>query len=259
MLPATHTPAQALAAAQTIIKEKHQSALYGFAAGSILRGEGTLGSDLDLVVLYDNIPNAYRLSFYHDSLPVESFIHDAATLSYYVQQDFAAGRCTLAHMLATGTIIVAQGSMAHAQELQNLLHERLAAGPAPLTAAEHQQQRYGISDMLLDLAGARPKHEQMAILAQLLTDFGKYSLRCTGVWSGSGKHLARQLHQHQPQLLADIEAAIAAATVGQFGAAQLSALEQHLHRLGGAVFADYRAEGSADKRATPLLSATDKN
>jgi predicted nucleotidyltransferase len=31
-----------------------------FLAGSYVRGEGTPASDLDLVVLYNNLPNAYR-------------------------------------------------------------------------------------------------------------------------------------------------------------------------------------------------------
>jgi len=53
-------------------------------AGSIVRGEGTPHSDLDLVVIFDRLPNAYRESFYFGDLPVEAFVHDPETLNYFL-------------------------------------------------------------------------------------------------------------------------------------------------------------------------------
>ena len=54
-----------------------------FAAGSIVRGEGTPFSDLDLVIVYPQLERAYRESFRFDGLPVEAFVHDPATLEYF--------------------------------------------------------------------------------------------------------------------------------------------------------------------------------
>ena len=51
-----------------------------FFAGSIVRGEGTSASDLDLVVVFDQLPNAYRESFIYKDWPVEAFVHDPQTL-----------------------------------------------------------------------------------------------------------------------------------------------------------------------------------
>ncbi len=51
-----------------------------FAAGSIVRGEGTAFSDLDLVVVYPRLPCAYRKSFRCEGYPVEAFVHDPETL-----------------------------------------------------------------------------------------------------------------------------------------------------------------------------------
>ena len=47
-----------------------------FAAGSIIRGEGTPFSDLDLVVVYAQLPSAYRDFFKFDGFPIEAFVHN---------------------------------------------------------------------------------------------------------------------------------------------------------------------------------------
>lgn len=47
-----------------------------FLAGSVMRGQGTPHSDLDVVVVYKSLPAAYRESLYHQGWPVELFVHD---------------------------------------------------------------------------------------------------------------------------------------------------------------------------------------
>ena len=52
-------------------------------AGSVVRGQGTATSDLDLVVLFERLPQAYRESLHADGWPVEAFVHDPDTLRYF--------------------------------------------------------------------------------------------------------------------------------------------------------------------------------
>lgn len=74
-----------------------------FAAGSLVRGEGTAYSDLDLVVVYSALPCAYRESFTFERLPVEAFVHDPETLEYFsVEMDGASGIPALPHMVLEG-------------------------------------------------------------------------------------------------------------------------------------------------------------
>jgi Nucleotidyltransferase domain len=74
-----------------------------FLAGSIVRGEGTPSSDLDLVILYHQLPNAYRESFYYQGFPVECFVHDPETLNYFFYEiDRLSGFCSLANMVMEG-------------------------------------------------------------------------------------------------------------------------------------------------------------
>ncbi len=49
--------------AEKIYKEKYSNSAFLILAGSIVRGEGTKTSDLDIVVIYDKLDFAYRESF----------------------------------------------------------------------------------------------------------------------------------------------------------------------------------------------------
>lgn len=59
-----------------IYREKFSDAKVIFLAGSVMRGEGTDFSDLDIVIVYESIEAAFRDSFSFDSWPIEVFVHD---------------------------------------------------------------------------------------------------------------------------------------------------------------------------------------
>ena len=67
-----------------ILQTKHPSAEFAFLSGSIVRGEETPYSDLDIVVVYKELPNAYCESFYFRGFPVETFVHTPETLNYFM-------------------------------------------------------------------------------------------------------------------------------------------------------------------------------
>jgi predicted nucleotidyltransferase len=62
-----------------IHKTKYPQANAIFLAGSVVRGEGTSTSDLDLVVVFDHLSCAYRDSYFYEKQPVEAFVHDPQT------------------------------------------------------------------------------------------------------------------------------------------------------------------------------------
>ena len=75
--------------ATAIQSSRFHDAIAVFAAGFLLRGEGTAFSDLDLMVVYARIQGAYRESFRLDGCPVEAFVHDREEERYarYVVSD----------------------------------------------------------------------------------------------------------------------------------------------------------------------------
>ncbi|WP_163366512.1 nucleotidyltransferase domain-containing protein, partial [Klebsiella aerogenes] len=60
--PTSSTPAEVLAAARAIVASRYPDAAFALVAGSLMRGEGTAHSDLDLIVLYDRIESSRRES-----------------------------------------------------------------------------------------------------------------------------------------------------------------------------------------------------
>jgi predicted nucleotidyltransferase len=89
-----------LNAAHVVFSQRYPDAAVAFAAGSLVRGEGTAYSDLDLVVVYQTLPAAYRESFRFQGLPVEVFVHDPETLEYFfIEMDVASGIPALPQMV----------------------------------------------------------------------------------------------------------------------------------------------------------------
>ena len=66
-----------------------------------MRGEHTNTSDLDLVVLYTSIPNAFRDSYVFEGWPIEAFVHDYQTLHYFFKHvDKPTGEPSLMQMVS---------------------------------------------------------------------------------------------------------------------------------------------------------------
>jgi len=88
---------------QEIFERKYPDASVIFLAGSIVRGESTPFSDLDLVVIFDKLPAAYRESFNFQGFPIEAFVHDPETLNYFLHDvDRPSGIPALAQMILEG-------------------------------------------------------------------------------------------------------------------------------------------------------------
>src|SRR4029077_11948786 len=110
-----------------IIAERFPGADVALLSGSVMRGEGTETSDLDIVVVFERLESAHRESFVHAGWPVEVFIHDPETLRHFFRTDRAGGVPILADMVATGIPLPRATSLS--RSVQALAGEVLAAGP----------------------------------------------------------------------------------------------------------------------------------
>lgn len=95
--------------AQEIVKEHFPNCMAAILAGSIVRGEGTPTSDLDLVVIDPAVPDAYRYSFYYNGRPVELFVHNLTSYKKFFDADCERGRPSLPQMVAEGVVMVDRG------------------------------------------------------------------------------------------------------------------------------------------------------
>ncbi|WDZ78838.1 nucleotidyltransferase domain-containing protein [Ensifer adhaerens] len=242
---------EALAAAEAVLAARFPKASFAIVAGSILRGEGTASSDIDLVVLHETVPAAWRESFHSHGFPVEAFVHDAETLNWFVDQDAAGGRPVLLDMLADGVAI--GPGLARAAALQAEARHRLGAGPVPLTPEQRDALRYQITDLVDDLRDPRAAAETRAIAAELMTPLADLMLRGRGRWSGRGKWLPRLISRMDEGLAERFDAAFRQAAEGR--AADLIRLaEEELERHGGLLFdGDRRVAPASARRAGSLI------
>lgn len=236
---------RALAAARRCVASRFAGAAFTYVAGSIMRGEGTAFSDIDLVVVFPSLERAWRESFTEDGFPVEAFVHDAQTLAHYLHRDADSGYPIMVNMVATGSIL--GPDIDSARLIQAKASDILAAGPKPLAGAGYDMLRYQVTDLADDLRGARPPEEVAAIAALLYQQLADLILLGRGAWTGRGKWAPRLLKRLDGRLAAEFDAAFGLAGQGD-GARLLALADRELALHGGRYFDEFKQEAPLEAR-----------
>lgn len=190
---------QCIEITKEILTCKYPDARVIFLAGSIVRGEGTLYSDLDLVVIFDKLPNAYRESYYYQGFPIEAFVHDPETLNYFLHEvNRPSGVPSLAQMILEGIEVPQPDELS--QGLKQLAASVIEAGPPALSEEDIRMLRYTITDMVNDIRHPRSKAELVAAATGLYQALANYYLRVNNLWSAKGKSIPRVLKRADPNL-----------------------------------------------------------
>jgi hypothetical protein len=180
----------AIGDARAFVAERHPSCRVALLAGSVASGRALAGSDLDIVLIYeDGHPNyAETLSF--RGWLVESFIHSPQSLEWWYRREADELAPVIAHMCATGIVLQDDGSAAAVQEAARL---RLASPPAPLSQADRDLRRYSLSADLDDLTSGTSISERFMLEAEVFRQSAELVMRESGAWLGHGKWLVRRL------------------------------------------------------------------
>ena len=228
------TRIEALAIAEAVVASRYEGAAFAFAAGSIMRGEGTYLSDIDLVVVYDRLEAARRESFFVDGVPIEAFVHDEETLAWFVDADVSRGCPSILNMIVEGVVIGRAPD--RAEDLRHAIAGRLSEGPPRMESAQIDTLRYEITDGIDDLRGERRLDEVMAIGAVLHPRLVELALRGRGRWNGTGKWAPRLLAAADPDLADSFDHAFSALFVSGMCGPVIALAEQELDRHGGPLF-----------------------
>ena len=236
--------------AKAIHAERYKDAAAIFAAGSIVRGDATPFSDLDLVVVYVRLPNAYRESFRFADYPVEAFVHDPETLEYFfLEVDRPSGVPALPQMVVEGIEIPGPTEMS--QKLKQRAAAVIKAGPPALDSDSERRMRYFVSDLLDDLRAPRSLDELIGTGARLYEHLADYHLRRRGLWSAKGKAIPRVLHQKDAALYAVYSDAFTALFTRGHSEPVIRLTEELLRESGGPLFDGYRADAPSTWRRAP--------
>jgi predicted nucleotidyltransferase len=86
-----------------IVAQQYPSASVAIVGGSIASGRATATSDIDLLVVFDHVEQAWRETFKVEQQTVELFGHDFGTFEYFCRNvDRPGGRIPLAMMVLHG-------------------------------------------------------------------------------------------------------------------------------------------------------------
>lgn len=232
-------------AAKLLWSERYPTASALFCGGSVIRGEGRASSDLDVVVLFDSVPAAWRESFMFHGWPVEVFGHDPETLTYFVHGDCERGRPALAQMLSEA--IVVPGPNAWSERIRAWATQILASPPVR-TSAALDAERYAIGDLLDDFRDERPREQRLAIASALHPLVHNHLLSSQGRWCGSTKWLPALARDAAPELAAALALGFEAFFQRDEREPLVTAIEQIIGGPSGGIFDGFRSDAPAAQR-----------
>lgn len=226
-------------AARGVLDERYPLARAAFLGGSVASGTYTANSDLDMVVIVHDLPGAFRETFVHRGWPVELFCHTVETFHEFVARDTKDRRPPLLHICGEGFLMLdADGT---GQRMRAEARVLLDAGPPPATMTELEDRRYGTTDLLEDLIGARDEDELLFVAARLLTCVGELALVVQNRWLGHGKWLMRRLRDAKEDEIVDSYRALVR---GEGPERFIAVVEHVLESAGGRMEAGYRRHAS---------------
>ena len=238
-----------LSTIQKLIKERYVDAKAAFWAGSVAANQGTDSSDLDLVIVFESLPNAYRESFIYDGWPIDAFIHDLNTLRYFFEESRTGnGISGLSYMILNGREVT--NPSAFSENVKTLAQEVFNAGPAAWDQEQINKERFLITDVLDDIKYPFGRDEQIASTAWLLEALGQFYFRSQNKWCASGKSIIRYLRSDNPVLALEFTQAFE----GLFQTGHSAALELLVKKIlepyGGLFWNGFRSDAPKGSRIT---------
>jgi predicted nucleotidyltransferase len=211
-----------------------------FLGGSVLRGEATPASDLDIVVVYERLPNAYREAFVYGGWPVEAFVHDAGTLAEFFESDRRRGVPALMSMVWEGVEV--PEACEFSAGLKRSARELLEAGPPPWDEEELTLRRYRLTDWVDDMRFPRSAEELVATGAWLYQDAAEFYFRTRGLWSAHSKTIPRRLRETDAAFAERFLRAFEALFAEKRPEPAIALVAELLEPFGGLLFEGFRKE-----------------
>lgn len=236
-------------AAAEIAAARYADASTVFLCGSVVRGEQTEFSDLDLVIVYGQIHQARRESYTHGPWPVEAFVHDPETLEYFFREvDGPTGIPSLADMVSGGIAIPSETDFS--ESMRKLARAVLDEGPQDWSDEDFANSRYTITDLVDDIRSPRSRHELIGTLTVLYPTVATHFLRSQRLWAAKGKSIPRRLKEVDGEFADAFVSAFQEALENGVVEPVIQLCEQLLEPCGGWLFAGHQLSAPESWRRT---------
>lgn len=186
-------PYKPVEAARLFVEEFYPQCRGAVLAGSVVRGEETDTSDLDIVIFDNNISSSYRESLIQFGWPIEVFVHNLTSYQSYFDSDVERARPSLPRMVAEGIILKDEGII---ESIKIEAKKLLDKGPDEWTEDTINFKRYFLTDTLDDFIGCTNRSEELFIANHLAELSSEFVLRTNRHWIGSSKWIIRALKQY---------------------------------------------------------------
>ncbi|WP_274307261.1 nucleotidyltransferase domain-containing protein [Solibacillus daqui] len=186
-----------LKAARQFVEKYFPNCQAALLAGSVVRGEATTTSDLDIVIFDKEVKNPYRESFIEFEWPIEVFVHNLTSYKHYFAMDYERARSSLQKMLVEGFVVKDDGIV---EQIKKEAQQILENGPQHWSLQTIDAKRYFITDVLDDFIGCTTIHEELFIVNMLAELISEFILRTNDKWVGTSKWVFRLLKAHDEQI-----------------------------------------------------------
>jgi hypothetical protein len=220
-----------------------------FLAGSVVRGEATSTSDLDIVVITGRQGTPYRESFLKGGWPIEVFVHNERSYLDFFASDRARYEPKLQQMCLEGIVLRDPNGLA--ERIREEARRQIEAGPEPLTSDKFDRLRYALTDLLDDFVGTDREEEAYFIAHDLASASARLILLSNGRWLGGGKWLLRALRSFDPALAEQLATSMSRFFRSGKKAQLIAFAEGALASVGGRLFEGYRNPPTTDSQGTP--------
>ena len=233
----------AIDAAQVFVNQRFPECSAAFLAGSVIRGEGTSTSDLDIVIITAREGTPYRESLREFGWPIEVFVNNSTSCKGFFSVEVKERRPRLPTMCAEGIIL--KDSDGTAQSIKEEACMLLEQGPEPLSSEEIIELRYRITDCLDDFLGSEKFAESFFIASNLAMMASNLMLMYYRKWIGSGKRIPRTLQRFDPDIAQQLQIALESFCRNGVKENLVRFTEKALDLVGGRLFEGY-ALGKCD-------------
>ncbi|MEE3953487.1 nucleotidyltransferase domain-containing protein [Peribacillus frigoritolerans] len=180
-------------AAQQFIFKHFPNCQGALLAGSVIRGEATKTSDLDIVVFDKTLSSPYRESLIDFGWAIEVFVHNLTSYKHFFESDYERARPSMPRMVLEGIILKDDRII---ESIKKEAKEILEQGPKKWSDETIKTKRYFITDALDDLIGCTNRAEEIFIANTLAELVSEFYLRTNLQWIGASKWIVRSLKQY---------------------------------------------------------------
>ncbi|MGN7410286.1 nucleotidyltransferase domain-containing protein [Sporosarcina sp. SAFN-010] len=180
-------------AAKNFINNNYPYCQGALLAGSVVRGQETATSDLDIVIFDDSIQTSFRESLIDYGWAIEVFVHNLTSYRNFFEMDYKIAKPSMQRMVFEGIVLKDEGIIASIKEEAK---EILDKGPEKWSEEMIRTKRYFITDVLDDFIGCKNRAEEIFIANTLADQIQEFVLRTNGCWVGSSKWIIRSLKQY---------------------------------------------------------------